>query len=588
MVSARWNRDQALSWLCVLAAIGLWTCAPQPGPLGPAAGPTAPTARPTVVASVAPSATASPATGPGAHRFAVAAESGAAAKTAMQVLERGGSAVDAAIAAVLVSGVVQPVSSGLGGGGFALCWTAKTQRVAFLDFRETAPGGIRPKVYEARPLADSSRGRWVGVPGEVAGMAELHQRWGVLPLGELHRPAARIAKEGFAITPHMHRALRWNRAWVTRSRAYGAIFAPLGKLTSRGDEVKNHALATTLERLASEGPSAFYGGAIGRDVVATARAAGSRIVLRDLKRYEVEQRAPVSVRWGEHQVYTAPPPSGGGLMVAQTLTMHGKDELTSLGYGSGAYLHVLAETFRGAVADRIRAIGDPMFIKTDVAQLTSVERMRSRRAGITLDKTRPVASLPFTDAGTSQIVTVDAEGNVALVASSVHGMFGARLVTDGGFVLNDQLGAFTKKQLERQYRAGRQPNVARAGARPASSMTPTLVVRSGAPVLALGASGGTRIPASVTQALLARLVFGRSALQSVSDGRIQTPALGGLRIEAEASADLVADLRARGEAVENRLPDYSAVQLVAIGERDGARWLEAASDPRKGGLAIVR
>ncbi len=588
MVFARCSRDQALSWLCVLVALALWTCVPQPGPTALAAGPTAPQARPTAVAPVAPSATASPATGLEPHRFAVAAESDAAARTAMEVLEGGGSAVDATIAALLVSGVVQPVSSGLGGGGFALCWTAKTQQVTFLDFRETAPGGIRPKLYEARPLADSSRGRWVGVPGEVAGIAELHKRWGVLPLGELHRPAARIAREGFAVTPHMHRALRWNRAWVTRSRAFGAVFAPLGKLASRGVVVQNPALATTLERLASEGPTAFYRGVIGRDVVATARAAGSRIVLRDLRRYEVEQRAPVTLRWGEHQVYTVPPPSGGGLMVAQTLTMHGKDDLAALGYGSGAYLHLLAETFRGAVADRIRAIGDPMFIRTDVAKLTSVERMRSRRAGITLDGTRPPASLPLTDAGTSQIVTVDGEGNVALVASSVHSMFGAQLVTEGGFVLNDQLGAFTPKKLEQQYRAGRLPNVARAGARPVSSMTPTLVVVAGAPVLALGGSGGTRIPASVTQALLARLVFRRSAQQAVSDLRIQTPALGGLRIEAEAPAELVADLRSRGEAVESRLPDYSAVQLVVIGERDGTRWLEAASDPRKGGLAIVR
>jgi len=588
MASARWQRDHALSWLCVLCAVVLWTCVPPPLRGGPTTGGPAPSAQPSAAASVTPLAPTTPAAAPGSHRFAVAAESEAAATTGLQVLERGGSAVDAAIAALVVSGVVQPVSSGLGGGGFALCWTAKTQRAAFLDFRETAPGGIRPKLYGRRTLADPSRGRWVGVPGEVAGIAALHERWGVLPLGELFRPGARIAREGFAVTDHMHRSLRWNRAWVTGSRAYGAIFAPLGTLLSSGERAQNPALATTLERLASEGPAAFYGGVIGRDVVDTARAAGSRIVLRDLDRYAVEPRPPLSLSWGEHQVFTAPPPSGGGLMVAQTLTMHGKEELTALDYGSGAYLHLLAETFRGAVADRIRAIGDPQFIKADLAHLTSSARMRARRARITLDATRPAAQLPLTDAGTTQIVVVDGAGNVALVASSIHSMFGARLVTAGGFPLNDQLAAFTSKRLEQRYRAGRQPNVARAGARPVASMTPTLVVRAGKPVLALGASGGSRIPASVTQALLAHLAFGRSAQQSVSDVRIQTPAMGGLRIEVEAPAAVVADLRARGEAVENRLPDYSAVQLVTLGERDGRRWLEAAADPRKGGRAIVR
>jgi gamma-glutamyltranspeptidase/glutathione hydrolase len=518
----------------------------------------------------------------------VAAESPSAATVAMQILQRGGSAVDAAIAGMLAAGVAQPVSSGLGGGGFALCWSAKHQRASFLDFRETAPGGIRPQRYEMRPLANRSRGKWVGVPGEVAGIEALHQRWGVLPLGELFRPAAQLARQGFAVSHHLHRALRWNRSWVVRSSAYSPIFAPLGELSSHGDQRTNPGLAKTLERLASEGPRAFYEGAIGRDVVTTARAAGSRIVLRDLEGYQVLERPPLAVRWGEDLVYTAPPPSAGGLMVAQTLAMHGKADLSALGYGSGAYLHLLAETFRGAVADRIRVIGDPMFIKTDVGGLISAERMKARRAQIGLDTTRTAESFPLNESGTSQIVTVDEAGNVAVVTSSVNSMFGARLVTAGGFVLNDQLATFTTKRLEQRYRAGRQPNSPRAGARPVSSMTPTLVVRSAAPILALGGSGGTRIPASVTQALLARLAFGRSPQQCVSDLRIQTPATGGLRVEAEAEQALVADLRGRGEVVENRLPDYSAVQLVAIGDRQGVRLLEAASDPRKGGLAIVR
>jgi len=504
----------------------------------------------------------------------------------MAILDKGGSAADAAIAGILAAGVAQPVSSGLGGGGFALYWDAELKRMSMLDFREAAPIGILPVEHASRPPREKRRGVMVGVPGELAGLEEMQRRWGKLPRGELFRPAAQLAAEGFDISHHMHRALRWRGGWIKRSPVMGSVFAPLGKLMTRGQRAKNPALAKTLRRLASEGPKAFYEGAIARDIVKTARSAGSRMTRGDVKSYRAIAREPLHTRWEGLEVYSAAPPSAGGVLVIETLNMHSKLELTQHGYGSGAYLHLLAETFRGAIADRMRAIGDPAYIIMDTAALTSRWRMKRRRATISMTSTKRADSVPVVDSGTSQIIVVDRQGSVAAVASSLNHMFGARVATRAGFPLNNQLESFTMLRIQRRFRG--QPNRPKGGARPVSSITPTIVLRDGSPVLALGGSGGMRIATGVAQALLARLAFDRSAHQCVADPRIDTPPTGGLSIDKTAPATVVSDLRGRGELVDNERPNFSALQLVAIGERDGLRFIEAASDPRKGGVALVR
>lgn len=526
---------------------------------------------------------------PKPHRFAVAAESAAAARIAMDVLARGGSAADAAVAGILASGVTHPVSSGLGGGGFAVVWDAGEKAVHVLDFRETAPIGLRPSELGKREgLPDRKRGVLVGVPGEVAGLAELHHRWGKLAFAEDVRPAAEAAENGFVVSAHQARALRWSEAWVKRTARY-AFFAPGGALLGPRETAKNPALAATLRRLGAEGKAAFYEGAIADDVLATARAGGSRLTAEELRAYKVIERAPLHTRWEGHDVFTMPPPSAGGLTVLETLHMHGKADLAALGAGSGAYLHLLAETFRGALADRVRAVGDPAFHKIDVAALASRERMAARRAKIALDATTPAPRFRLDEHGTTHLVAVDAQGNVVALTSTVNDMFGARLVTAGGFPLNDQLDDFSTAAIEKRFglRPGSGPNSPHGGARPASSMTPTVVLRDGAPVFSAGGSGGLRIPTATTQVLLAWLVFGRDPALAVADPRVDTPPAGGLYLDPGAPPEVVADLARRGEVVENTKPNFSAVQAVSIGVKDGARWMSAGADPRKGGSALV-
>jgi gamma-glutamyltranspeptidase / glutathione hydrolase len=505
----------------------------------------------------------------------------------MDILERGGNAVDAAIAGVLTGGVTHPVSSGIGGGGFAVVWDAHTKTVRVLDFRETAPRGLKPSEHWRRP-DEHKRGVWAGVPGEIAGLYEMHARWGKLAMADDVKAAADVADHGFPLSAHMARALKWNEAWVRGTPRYG-FFAPGGALLPVRETAKNPALAATLQRIAAEGKAAFYEGALAADVVETARAAGGHLTARDLREYQVIERAPLHTAWEGYDVYTMPPESAGGVLMLETLRMHSRAELAALGSGSGSYLHLLAETFRGAVADRVRAIGDPAFFKVDPEALASPARMKTRRAGLSLTTTTPAETFALDEGGTSHLVVVDAEGDVVSITSTVNNMFGSRLVTKGGFVLNDELDDFTSAVLERRFglRPGRGPNSPRGGARPASSMTPTLVLEAGAPVLALGGSGGMKIPTATTQVLLARLVFGLGVGEAVAEPRIDTPPTGGLTIDPTVPAALVTDLAQRGEVVDASHPSFSAVQAIALGVREGARFLDPGADPRKGGAVLV-
>ncbi len=556
-------------------------CVEPPPPVAP---PAPPPPLPPSEALAAPALPPAPAPKP--HRFAVAAESTTAARVAMDVLGRGGNAIDAAVAGALTGGVTHPVSSGIGGGGFAVVWDAKARRVHVLDFRETAPIGLKPSDYWKH--SDRKRGVWAGVPGEIAGLYEMHARWGKLAMADDVKAAATVAEQGFPLSAHMARALRWNASWVKKTPRY-AFFAPGGALLPVKETVKNPALAATLERIAAEGKAAFYEGAIAADILETARAGGSHLAARDLKDYRALEREPLHTTWEGYDVFTMPAPSAGGVLMLETLHMHTRADLAAQGAGSGSYLHLLAETFRGAVLDRVRTIGDPAFVKVDAQALVSPERMKARRARISLTTTTPAERFALDEEGTAHLVVVDEEGNVVSITSTVNNMFGCKLVTKGGFVLNDELDDFTPPRVEQRFgiRQGSGPNAPRGGARPASSMTPTLVLAGGAPVLALGGSGGMKIPTATIQVLQASPVFGHSAAEAVTEPRIDTPPTGGLTIDPGVPPALVADLVQRGEVVDATKPNFSAVQAIAIGVRAGVRVLDPGADPRKGGSTLV-
>jgi gamma-glutamyltranspeptidase/glutathione hydrolase len=577
----------AASSILLLAAL------PGAGCGGGASG----TGGPIVAANAPPSASAIspppkdliPATpGPTAHKYGVATENATASAIAMDVLAKGGSAADAAIAAVLAVGVVHPVSSGIGGGGFAVVWDAKKKELTVLDFRETAPIGLVAEDLIKRPPSEDKRGAMTGTPGEIAGISEIHARWGKLAFVDLVRGAADAAEKGFPVSAHLSRALKWSEKWVTSTPRYG-FFAKAGAIVPAGEMVQNPALAATLRKIGAEGKKAFYEGTIAADILATARAGGSHLSEKDLKSYQVAERKALRTQWEGYDIATMPPPSAGGLMMLETLHMHSKADLVAHGFGTGAYEHLLAETFRGAIADRVRKVGDPAFIKLDVDSLANEARMKARRAKISMTATIPAEKIPVEESGTTHIVTVDAEGNIVSITSTVNNLFGSRLVTEGGFVLNDELDDFTNDRLYKQFGVLDGPNRPRGGARPVSSMTPTIVFKDGKPILALGGSGGTRIATGTTQVLLAHLAFGMPVQQAVSAPRIETPPTGGLLVDVAMGVAAIQDLEKRGEVVDTSKPNFSAVQAISITEGpNGSRVVETGADPRKGGVGAVQ
>ncbi len=516
---------------------------------------------------------------------AVATENKEASREAMNVLRAGGTAADAAIVAALVGGVAQPSSSGIGGGGFLLAWDAATKKPFVIDFRETAPQGIDPAPFEKRPFAREDRGRLVGVPGELRGLFELHRRAGKLRWADLVGRAERVARQGYLVSPHLNAMLGWSTEKIADQPAFAALYYPGGKPALVGARIQNVQLANTLARIAAEGPDALYKGEIAAELVAVTKEQKGALSLEDLAAYKPIERTPLRTRYSGYDVYTMPAPSAGGLMVSQLLRLYSTDELKRLGFGTPAYQHLIAEGMRGSIADRMRYMSDPAATPVDQFMLLDEARLAARRRMIALDRTHTLPRFGLEEHGTHHLVTADRAGNVVSLTTTVNTAFGAKLMAPvSGVVLNDELDDFTLAAAVAPFGMKESPNRPRAGARPVSSMTPTIVVEAGRPVLALGGSGGTTIATNVTQVLLASLVFDQSPAEAVQKARVEVPTQNAtLLVEDSTPPAHIADLERRGEIVGTIRFKTSGVQVVRF---DGPR-VEAAADPRKYGSALV-
>lgn len=516
-------------------------------------------------------------------QVAATTENARSTNAAIEQMQAGGNAVDAAVAAALVAGVTSPTSSGIGGGCFINYFDAQNQAVTILDARETAPSDIVPEHFESRPFESSARGRWVGVPGEVAGLHELHQRFGARSWQDVVAPAIDAARNGFAVSPHLARSLVWAKDSIAADPFLKGLW--LGRSLSQGSSVKNPRLASTLERVANEGPKVLYEGAIAAEIVNTVRAHGGALSLDDLAGYRVRERKPLQTTWGAYEVYTMPPPSAGGMMLVQTLALYEKAELQQLGYNTPAYQHALAEAFRGGFADRMRFVGDPDLEPVPLDRLVSATRMQQRRSNISLLRTHAIPRFGMEEHGTHHLVTADANGNVVSLTTTVNRTFGAKLATPRtGIVLNDELDDFTLQKHAALFGLERSPNRPRPGARPVSSMTPTLVLQNGRVVLAAGGSGGLNIAPNVTQSVVSSLTFDLHPEQVLEAPRFQMPMMNATILVPKGTPQAhIADLERRGEIVGEVRFEGTAVQMLRV---DGENK-RAAADPRKFGLARV-
>jgi len=511
---------------------------------------------------------------------ALASQAGAA------VLAAGGNAVDAAVAAALSCGVVQPSSSGLGGGGFAVVVDGDTQYV--LDFREVAPSGASRDMFqdaagEVVPDASTRGGLAVAVPGEARGLAELHRRFGALPLKDVVEPAYEQARRGFPVGEHLHKSL------VRFPEIAPQLFDAVSEPPAVGEVVTRRALARTLKAYAKSGGEALNQGPIAASMAAAVAAAGGVLTEADLAAYQPTEREPLVGTYREHTLVTMPPPSSGGAVLLQVLAVVEAWELDTLGQNSAEHLHLLAESMKHAYADRAAVMGDPAFTDVPLDQLLSPERVLAVRGAFDPARTLPrdaygAAVAPTSDSGTQHISVIDGDGMAVALTTTVNTSFGSKVVDPAtGLLFNNEMDDFVSKPgVPNAFGlVGREANAVEPGKKPLSSMTPTVVLDpDGEVLMAVGASGGPFIISSTLQVISNVLDFGMDAAEAVSAPRMHhqwTPEL--LFMDAVGHpVDVQRALQERGHTLRV-FPFFSAVQIVT--RADGQTF--GASDPRKGG-----
>jgi len=530
-----------------------------------------------------------------ASHAAVASDSQAASAAGVEMLKSGGNAVDAACATTLALGVTNPFASGLGGGGFALVYLAKTGKALALDFRETAPSALAARSSGGASIQPQS-GLSVGVPGEARGLDELVRRFGRLPFSRCVEPALRLS-QGFSVSPwlaqQIHDEIERNPA--SGPDLVGKIFSLDGKAARHiraGDHVARPALAATLGRLRNEGPDALYQGEIASAMVAATTTAGGVLSLADLARYAPVERQPLATNFLGHRVLAMPPPSAGGTIVVEVLGIlaeRAAEWRREASPTSPDYLHELAEALKHGFADRARFQGDPAFVHVPLEHLLDAryhhelaQRIQPMRV-LAHDAYGTAAKRPTEaarDGGTAHVSVVDQSGNAVALTTTINLEFGARIVA-GGIVLNDQMDDFTpcQRQPDVFSLTGSDANRPAPGKRPVSSMSPTIVLGDRGVELVTGAAGGPRIVSATLQILMGVLVFGLDARQAVAAPRIHhqwEPDI--LYFEPDIPGETVRALESRGQRPKLRLDLGKANAIVR--SRAG---LDAATDRRSGG-----
>ncbi len=535
-----------------------------------------------------------------AARDMVAAANPLAAQAGREILAAGGSAVDAAVAVQLVLNLVEPQSSGIGGGAFMVHWDGTN--VVTLDGRETAPAAAKPERFlgaDGKPLqfyAAVVGGRSVGVPGTVRLLHESHKRWGKLPWAQVIAPAIRIADDGFTISPRLNGALAQDKYLQNDPIARAYFFEADGKPKAVGTVLKNPAFARTLREIAEKGPDAFYTGEIAADIVATVtRHTGNPgdMTLDDLRAYRVEERAPVCGPYRTYRICGMGPPSSGAVAVRQIMSTLETKDMASLKPGPDA-AHWIAEAGRLAYADRALYLGDPGFVSVPLRGLIDADYLKSRAALVNPDKSMGRAKAgdpPFQktefrfapsegiEFGTSHISVVDCNGNAVSMTTTIEDGFGARIMTRSGFLLNNELTDFNFAPVDEGKPVA---NRVEAGKRPRSSMAPTLVLDANNKLYAVvGSPGGSQIINYVAKTLVG-IIDWKLDPQVAVDVPNFGSRNGPTELEAGTEAETwKAALEAKGHEVRT-IDMNSGIQAIVV----GPNGLTGGADSRREGVAI--
>jgi gamma-glutamyltranspeptidase / glutathione hydrolase len=448
----------------------------------------------------------------------VVAQEQRAARIGIEILERGGNAVDAAVAVGFALAVTYPRAGNIGGGGFMLIHLARTGQDIAIDYRETAPAAATETMFldangEADPKKSRDTALSIGVPGTVAGLALAHAKYGSgnLSLAELIAPAITLARNGVEILDDIADTLPQAQARFARWPSSAPVFLNSdGHVLMPGQDLLQPDLAITLRAIASDGPKGFYEGPVADKIAAAVRKAGGIMTTEDLKNYRAVERTPVRGNYRGYDIVSMPPPSSGGIHLIEMLNILEGYDVTALGAGTPQALHLLIEVMKRAYADRATFLGDPDAVKIPVSGLASKKYAASLRSTIG-DKATPAAEIKagnpnlYEGDNTTHFSVIDRDGNAVSNTYTLNFSYGVGLVAEGtGVLLNNELDDFTSKPgtANAYGLLGYKSNLPGPGKRPLSSMAPTIVLKDGKPVFITGSPGGSRIISTVLQVIV--------------------------------------------------------------------------------------
>jgi gamma-glutamyltranspeptidase/glutathione hydrolase len=521
-------------------------------------------------------------------RGLMVSDSELASQAGMEMLNRGGNAVDAAIATAFALSVVDQASSGLGGGGFMVIYDAKAHRAHALDFRETAPAGAHRELYlkDGKPVPSASvtGALAVAVPAEVAGLMQAFKQFGTLPLAVIMAPAIRLAADGFPLDATLRYAIDRQRATMKKFPDLARVFMPKDTVPAEGDIMRQPELAETLKAIAAQGSDVFYRGWIAEAIVETVKKEGGVLTLEDFKDYKPVWREPLVGSYRNRTVITMPPPSSGGVALVEMLNVLASYPLSALGHNSATYLHLVAEAMKHAFADRAQYLGDPDFVKAPVSMLMSKEYAAWIRGRISAAKTYPpkyygLVNFKAEQGGTTHFSVIDRFGNAVACTQTINTRFGSKiLVPKTGIVLNNEIDDFAIHPSGNVYGLlGNEANSLRPKKRPLSSMAPTIILRGERPEMVVGAAGGPRIISATLQVILNVIDFHMPVKEAVIAPRIHHQWMpDSLIVEADIAPETRRALERRGHFVRER--GVVGVAQAIVADKGHVR---GEADPRK-------
>lgn len=519
----------------------------------------------------------------------VAAAKPEASQAGIDIMKKGGNAIDAAVATAFALGVVEPNASGIGGGGFMLVRFAKTGEEVFIDFRETAPGKAKPDMYKLDDKGNVVNnesiigGKAVAIPGDVAGLLTALEKYGTMKREDVMQPAIDLAEKGFKVTANFSGIIKDEFENINKFEATKKIYTKNGLPFEEGDTIKNQDYANTLKLIAKGGKDAFYKGQLAKEIADAVQKAGGIITVEDLANYSAKLRKPVKGTYRGYEIVSAPPASSGGTHVIELLNMMENYDVKAMGVNTTESLHLWSEVSKIMFADRGKYMADTDFIKVPLSGLASKEYAKEQIKTIdknkSAEKVQPGNPNKYESGSTTHFSVMDKEGNMVAVTKTINHFFGSCVTVPGrGMLLNDEMDDF-------EFKPGLSNSIA-PGKRPLSSMTPTLILKDGKPVMTIGSPGATRIITTVAQVISNVIDHGMDIQTAINTPRMYDKS-GELNLEGGIDQKVIDELKAKGHKIKTTkeydlfFGGVQGVMMEASGE------LHGGADPRRDGQAVA-